>query len=208
MKFCFGQSCNRKSVKLRSQVTSKGKTNHEVNKSVSRDVNPVHSNLPRENARMNSTTSQDKNVSTIKPRTPAVGRKEDLQTSLVNSVVQGPAEYQKLASLVAPQRNTLSSRTNEDMKIHRGPLNLNSVTMRDPKAVYEELILILESLDVKINRSAGFAVKCEYRDLRFAIEINSVEKFMNIYVVKFYKSNQIQENYFELCNKVFAKLNL
>jgi len=94
------------------------------------------------------------------------------------------------------------------MKIHRGPLNLNAVTLRDPKTIYEELYVILEGLGIAVKRSASFTLKCEVKDLKFAIEINCVEKFSNIYVIKFYKSSQAQENYAEICGRVFAKLNL
>ena len=94
------------------------------------------------------------------------------------------------------------------MKTHRGPLNLNAITTRDPSQVYEEIIAILNEIGVTNKRAPAFAVKCEYKELKFMIEINFVEKFSNIFVIKFYKNNQAQTNYFELCNAVFSKLTL
>jgi hypothetical protein len=110
--------------------------------------------------------------------------------------------------VTAPTRQPVAAKVAEDMKIHRGPLNLNAVTLRDPKTIYEELYVILEGLGIAVKRSASFTLKCEVKDLKFAIEINCVEKFSNIYVIKFYKSSQAQENYAEICGRVFAKLNL
>ena len=54
----------------------------------------------------------------------------------------------------------------------------------------------------------SYSIKCEYKELKFMIEINYVEKFTNIYVIKFYKENQAHTNYFELCTNIFSKLSL
>ena len=99
--------------------------------------------------------------------------------------------------------------TLEGMKVHRGPLNLNAVTIRSPLQVYDEIAAILEELGVANTKdSAAFAIECRYKELKFTIEINFVEKFSNIFVIKFYKTNQAQTNYFELCNAIFSKLTL
>lgn len=181
---------------------------YETNKSTSREANQNHGQNGRETNRIKSTTSQDKNTSALKPRSPLITKRDDSQSKNNNSLAQGIVDYQKLSSISNQQRTPVLSKNVEEMKIHRGPLNLNALTMREPKLVYEELIMILEAFGVGVKRSAGYTVKCEYKDLKFAIEINYVEKFSNIFVIKFYKSNQVQENYFDLCTKVFSKLNL
>ena len=96
----------------------------------------------------------------------------------------------------------------ESMKVHRGPLNLNAVTTRDPNQIYDEIVNVLGELGIANTRAPAFSIKCEYKELKFMIEINFVEKFSNIFVIKFYKGNQAQTNYFELCNAIFTKLNL
>ena len=96
----------------------------------------------------------------------------------------------------------------EAMKVHRGPLNLSAITMRDPGQVYADIVAILDELGVSNKRASNFSVKCEYKELKFVIEINLVEKFANIFVIKFYKNNQAHTNYFELCSAIFSKLNL
>jgi len=85
---------------------------------------------------------------------------------------------------------------------------LNSITMRDPKIVFDELIQILDIFGVNSRREEMYTVACEYKKLKFMIELHLVEKFTNIYVLKFYRKGNEYENYIELCAKIFSKLNL
>ena len=103
-------------------------------------------------------------------------------------------------------QNEFNSR--EGMKVHRGPINLSSVTMRDPKVVFEELIVILENSKVNWKRDDFFSVFCEFNKSKFMIEMQSVEKFTNIYVIKFFRRGTDFECYAEVCEKIFNKLNL
>ena len=125
-----------------------------------------------------------------------------INSSLVNS------EYGKRSSISSVTKKADGKMPLESMKVHRGPLNLNAITMRDPNTVYNDIIRILNDLGVSNKRSVNFSVKCEYKELKFMIEINFVEKFNNIFVIKFYKNNQAHTNYFELCSTIFSKLNL
>lgn len=158
---------------------------------------------------MKSNTSQERTTSNSRAKVTLPSRREEVVTgqSGVGSVVN-VVESQKLNSITSVQRQTPVIKMSEEMKVHRGPLNLNAITMRDPKIVYEELVSVLEGIGLVVKRSGGYSVKCELRDLKFAVEINCVEKFANIFVIKFYKSSQAQENYLELCGKIFGRLNL
>lgn len=84
---------------------------------------------------------------------------------------------------------------------------MNAITMKQPEVVIQDLMRILESISVRFKKANGFSLKCEIKDLRFLIEINLVEKFSNIFVIKFYKNNQ-SPKYFELCSEIFSKLSL
>jgi hypothetical protein len=94
------------------------------------------------------------------------------------------------------------------MRVHKGPLNLNAITMRDPGHVYNDIVKILTELGVGVTLVNNFSLKCEYKELKFMIEISFVENFKNIYVIKFYKENAAHTNYFELCSTIFSKLSL
>lgn len=94
------------------------------------------------------------------------------------------------------------------MKVHRGPLNLDAMTMRDPNKLVDELCFYLTKLRISFKKTSYFAAKCEYLDMKFTIELNLLEKFPNMFVLKFYKSNQETSQYFELCSKVFELLQL
>lgn len=96
----------------------------------------------------------------------------------------------------------------EQLKVHRGPLNLNAVTMRDPNMVMNEICEALQRLSINFKKMGFFNVKCEFKDLRFIIEVNYVEKFANVFVVKFYKNNQMSGQYFDVCSNIFALINL
>jgi len=113
-----------------------------------------------------------------------------------------------------PKNDIFSSVVNEkfdnidQLKVHRGPLNLNAITMRDPNTVIDEICEVLQTLSINYKKLGPFNAKCEYKELKFIIEINYVEKFSNLFIVKFYKNNQSNSQYFDICNNIFAMLNL
>ena len=96
----------------------------------------------------------------------------------------------------------------DQIKVHRGPLNLNAITMRDPNVVIDEICQVLGKLSIVYKKLGKFNVKCEFKDLKFIIEINYVEKFANLFIIKFYKNNQSNNQYFDICSHIFAMLNL
>lgn len=185
------------------------KSNYETNKSTTRDASTGLSGSRGDPPnKMRTNTSQD-HQSSSRNRVTAAGKREDLPAIQQNSSVYGGnSDVGRLNSITSQARPVLPQRPAEDMKIHRGPVNLNAITMRDPRTVYEELFAVLESLGVAVKRANSYTLKCEFRDLKFAIEINYVEKFTNVYVIKFFKSTLGQENYLDICGKVFEKLNL
>lgn len=96
----------------------------------------------------------------------------------------------------------------DQLKVHRGPLNLNAITMRDPNVVIDEICSSLGRLSITYKKLGKFNIKCEFKDLKFIVEINYVEKFPNLFIIKFYKNNQSNHQYFDLCSNIFAMLNL
>lgn len=112
------------------------------------------------------------------------------------------------------QQEMISSDTNEkfnnmdQIKVHRGPLNLNAITMRDPNVVMEEICQVVSRLNISHKKLGKFNIKCEFKDLKFIVEINNVEKFSNLFIIKFYKNNQANNQYFDICSNIFAMLNL
>lgn len=92
--------------------------------------------------------------------------------------------------------------------MHRGPLNLSALTMRNPNIILENLCKILTKFRIEYKRTSFFNIKCSFGELKFVVEINSVEKFPNVFVVKFYKNNQSTSSYFDLCEKILELLQL
>lgn len=96
----------------------------------------------------------------------------------------------------------------DQLRTHRGPLNLDAITMRDPNKIMDDLCFNLTKLRVSFKRAGYFNIKCEYLDMKFAVEMNAVEKFPNLYGLKFYKNTQTTAEYFDLCSKIFGTLQL
>lgn len=122
-----------------------------------------------------------------------ISQKADIDNTQLNYI--SPLEYQKYENL-------------DQMKVHRGPLNLEAITMRDPNIMMDELCFYLTKLRVSFKRAGCYTIKCEFLEMKFSIEINLLEKFPNVFVLKFYKSNQATNQYFELCAKVYQLLQL
>lgn len=92
--------------------------------------------------------------------------------------------------------------------MHRGPLNVNAVTLKDPKMVMADLSAVLARLGVHAQKEDSFSLSCRHKKVKFLIEINSLERFSNIHVLKFFRRGHENENYMGLCNEIFKKLNL
>ncbi len=106
----------------------------------------------------------------------------------------------------SPRKPVVKPRNYGKMKIHRGPMNLDAITMKNPEKLFEDIISILKEIGVKIDKSSNYNLKCKHQGLKFMIEINLLEMFPNVYVVKFYKNNVETSKYFKLCNKIFSKI--
>lgn len=96
----------------------------------------------------------------------------------------------------------------EQLKTHKGPLNISAMTMRDPNAVIDDICEVLTRFSIVFVKLGPFKISIEHSKLKLMIEINSVEKFSNLFVIKFYKNNQHDTHYFDLCSNIFAMLNL
>lgn len=210
MSSCSGQSSSPRPSQGQSPVNLPERSNYETNKSTGRDTSTGVSAHNRENPRLRTNTSQERGASASRyGGTSTSNRRDELPDVHQSSVTQPSNDFQRPGSITVSNRQPVAVRmTAEDIKVHRGPLNLSAVTLRDPKIIYEELFVIIESLGITVKRAEKFTMKCELRELRFSIEINSVEKFSAIYVIKFFKSSQAVENYSEICTRVFSKLNL
>ena len=94
------------------------------------------------------------------------------------------------------------------MKIHRGPINLSSMTMKDPHHIFQELLVVLKSRSVKLKKESTFVVNCESKKSRFSIEMQTVEKLSGVFVIKFFRKGNENEHYLDVCDKIFNKMNL
>lgn len=94
------------------------------------------------------------------------------------------------------------------LKVHRGPINFHAITMRDPNIIVENLRKIAKRLGIVYKKTSLFGLRCEIKETKFTVEINMVEKFPNVFVIKFIKNTSTLEEYFTVCNQFFALMQL
>ena len=47
-------------------------------------------------------------------------------------------------------------------KVSRGPAHIDSITMRDPNKLLEDLTAFVPLLSIEIEKVSGFVIKCKY----------------------------------------------
>lgn len=119
-----------------------------------------------------------------------------------------------IATEAKDNKNVLKEQNNKGnslitgMKVHKGPLNLSSISMKDPIQLMKDIIIAIEELTINYKITSKFSAKCEKGNLKFLIEINFVENFTNLFAIKFYKSCGDNSKYADLCSNIFLKLSL
>lgn len=108
----------------------------------------------------------------------------------------------------AEDKDTSVNGSNSSMKIHKGPLNLSTVSMRNPIELMKSLLSVIEELGVKTTITSKYSVKCEKAGIKFTSEINMIENLENLFTIKFYKSSGDSLKYASLCNAIFTKIVL
>lgn len=94
------------------------------------------------------------------------------------------------------------------MKVHKGPLNLSTITMKNPLEVMKSLLAVVEELGLKTTVTSKYSFKCEKSSIKFSSEINMIENLDNLYTIKFYKSSGDSIKYSSLCSQIFSKISL
>lgn len=94
------------------------------------------------------------------------------------------------------------------MKVHKGPLNLSTITMKNPLEVMKSLLAVVEELGLKTTVTSKYSFKCEKSSIKFSSEINMIENLDNLYTIKFYKSSGDSIKYAGLCSQIFSKISL
>ena len=161
-------------------------------------------NSQSQNSRMNSKSIDKYSKNSNQKITTSNQKKDDKITS-----VNGTSNLNSTTNSITNQQRTAKPALPKDeIKVHRGPLNVNSITMRNPMILMEELSKILDNLGIQSKKEDTYCLACTVKKLKFLIEINSVEKSPTIHVIKFFRKGNESENYMELCMKIFGKLNL
>jgi 5'-AMP-activated protein kinase catalytic alpha subunit len=96
----------------------------------------------------------------------------------------------------------------DNLKQHKGPVNLEATTTKNPNLLMQEIKTVLEDIGIDIDKQNKYRFKCGFNGIKFSIEINLVEMFENLFVVKFYKESCDNNLYFKLCTQIFSKLDL
>lgn len=117
---------------------------------------------------------------------------------------RGPSEQRRSAEKKDENKENL----NAGLKVHKGPLNLATVSLKPPVEIMKSFLAVIEELGFKTNIVSKFSAKCEKGGIKFTSEINTIENMENLYTIKFYKSSGDSLKYATLCNSIFSKLSL
>ena len=94
------------------------------------------------------------------------------------------------------------------MNIHKGPLNLNALTMKNPKKVFTDIINALQKLNVQFVQISTFSIDLVWENNNIKLEINLVQKFQNMFIVKFFNKTKNSRQSYEFCEKLFDLIEL
>ena len=94
------------------------------------------------------------------------------------------------------------------MNIHKGPLNLNALTMKNPKKVFTDVINALQKLNVQFINISNFSIELIWENNSIKLEINLVQKFDNMFILKFFNKNKNSKMSYEFCEKLFELIEL
>lgn len=158
----------------------------------------------KENSNKNSDVFSNNNVRKVNsPKNQSVQQTD---------VVVVPAKENTKANtsnvLRESNNNTKGNSLISGMKVHKGPLNLSSISMKDPIQLMKDIIIVIEELTINYKITSRFSAKCEKGNLKFLVEINFVENFTNLFAIKFYKSSGDNSKYADLCSNIFSKISL
>ena len=70
------------------------------------------------------------------------------------------------------------------MKVHKGPLNLSTVSMKNPAEIMKNLLATVEELGFRTTVTSKFSVKCEKNGIKFSSEVNMIENLDNLFTIK------------------------
>ncbi len=79
-------------------------------------------------------------------------KRKSIKNYKLNNLIKNSSSRQQ-KRIIKKQPSARNKTDLSNMKIHRGPLNLNSITLRNPKIVYEEIIKALQEIGVTFVKS-------------------------------------------------------
>lgn len=95
-----------------------------------------------------------------------------------------------------------------DVPVHRGAVNLRTVSLRGADELVEHVRQVLAGLSVETKPFGPYGFRCEVGELRFAVEVAVLEALPNVHMVKCCKTNQMDERFQSICHNIFSKLVL
>lgn len=210
---------NNETMKVKRKSVSKRETG-----SINR-VSKTRNNVSARNHSIKSTSTTKSKGNSIKPKKSPVSPKSSravrkkterrgsatvktYQSTQVKHINKITYETERIKLNFIPITEYEDFENLDKLRVHRGPLNLYALTMRNPNIIFDNLCKIANKLKIAYKKTSVFSLKCEYGELRFSLEINTVEKFPNVFVIKFYKNNTTKDNYFNLCNEIFDQMQL
>ena len=119
--------------------------------------------------------------------------------SLIKSIKSG-----KTGKSVKSRNPTKKEQKKAKISALRGPFNLKSITMKDPKKLLVSIMQKMKEFGYTVKQIDTYTTYIRTEKQKFKIQINQLENFDNVFFVKFYKSNSDYDSYLKFCNQIHS----
>jgi len=98
--------------------------------------------------------------------------------------------------------------TSEDTMVGRCAQWVRASSLKSPEQITSEVLRVLKQMRVGFKRFSPSLVRCEFKALRFDVQINLLDQAELAYAVKLQRTAGEIGAYRELCARILAELQL
>eukprot|EP00825_Cyclidium_porcatum_P040970 TRINITY_DN5291_c0_g1_i2.p1 TRINITY_DN5291_c0_g1~~TRINITY_DN5291_c0_g1_i2.p1 ORF type:complete len:169 (+),score=31.73 TRINITY_DN5291_c0_g1_i2:132-638(+) len=157
----------------------------------------------------NSTSDEQSKLVNIKhnvsPRATSPSLKNILKSNFFNQKKKNSENSQ---SVLKDNKDINNRVSNDQMKIHKGPMNLRCLTTKEPKQIMSSITKTLEQLKMYMRQTNKYEIKCEKDKLKLDIQINQVQDLDKLFLIKFARSQGENDKFNDICNNILVSLGM
>lgn len=121
--------------------------------------------------------------------------------------LQGKTQVEDLS--VGKYKNDKTAITKEEtIRTYKGFADINYITAKDPREIFEEILKVLIKQKVKIYKKRMYAISCQKQDVKFKVEVMLLEEPSGLNYVRLKKIEGVIGRYREVVGKLMLLINL